>query len=330
MTTRHIVPRADGEGGLGREAKKWGEVWADFINGFLVSQTPGAETIPAANTDGKLSLAWLPTDTAPKPGTIPVADGTGKLDSGWLPASAGGGGASDTTILQSAEIMHTTESSYETLYTGTFLHIPRSFVSSLALYVDRAVSDGATGRIRASVTDGTTNVTVEGPAYTVGAIDKITLDCASLDSTKPWTITLDARTAGAGTVTISRVKLQASPSDPLSAPPVLCGEPCTISGPTWASAGGGTIATGTPLDGAGRILLYGAATLTGSSGNADIKLTVSGRTQTVSEIETIATDGLFFVSAAIPDEGASRVSVSVRTTEGTVCTISAWQVHIDA
>ena len=87
MTTRHIVPRADGEGGLGREAKKWGEVWADFINGFLVSQTPGIDTIPAANADGKLSLAWLPTDTAPKPGTIPVADGSGKLDLAWMQTS---------------------------------------------------------------------------------------------------------------------------------------------------------------------------------------------------------------------------------------------------
>ena len=87
MATRHIVPRADGEGGLGREAKKWGEVWADFINGFLVSQTPGAGAIPVADESGKLDLAWMQTSTEPAPGAVPIADGTGKIAAGWVPMS---------------------------------------------------------------------------------------------------------------------------------------------------------------------------------------------------------------------------------------------------
>ena len=42
MATRYIVPREDGEGGLGRESKRWGEVNANEIK---------AEDIVASNID---------------------------------------------------------------------------------------------------------------------------------------------------------------------------------------------------------------------------------------------------------------------------------------
>ena len=42
MATRYIVPRVDGEGGLGRESKRWGEVNANEIK---------AEDIVASNID---------------------------------------------------------------------------------------------------------------------------------------------------------------------------------------------------------------------------------------------------------------------------------------
>jgi len=41
MATRYIVPREDGEGGLGREGKKWGKIYANEINSPTIDAING-------------------------------------------------------------------------------------------------------------------------------------------------------------------------------------------------------------------------------------------------------------------------------------------------
>ena len=44
MATKNIVPRADGEGSLGRAAKQWGDAQIKKINGRTPSEFVAAET----------------------------------------------------------------------------------------------------------------------------------------------------------------------------------------------------------------------------------------------------------------------------------------------
>ena len=107
MATRNIVPRADGEGQLGKAGKRWAEVNAAKINGSPTTATPTAGAIPVADGSGKLDLAWMQTSSEPAPDTVPIAGPTGKLDVGWLPSGGSSGGSSvmltlvHTTIPQS-------------------------------------------------------------------------------------------------------------------------------------------------------------------------------------------------------------------------------------
>ena len=87
MATRNIVPRADGEGQLGKAGKRWAEVNATKINGSPTTATPTAGAIPVADESGKLDLAWMKASTEPAPGAVPIADGTGKIAAGWVPMS---------------------------------------------------------------------------------------------------------------------------------------------------------------------------------------------------------------------------------------------------
>lgn len=92
MATRNIVPRADDEGQLGKEGKRWAEVNATKINatkinGSPTTATPTAGAIPVADESGKLDLAWMKASTEPAPGAVPISDGTGKIAAGWVPMS---------------------------------------------------------------------------------------------------------------------------------------------------------------------------------------------------------------------------------------------------
>jgi hypothetical protein len=73
---------------------------ADMVDGFHANQTPSANTIPVANSDGKLDASWLPAisgtssdadmvdgfhaNQTPAANTIPVADATGKISPKWI------------------------------------------------------------------------------------------------------------------------------------------------------------------------------------------------------------------------------------------------------
>ncbi len=59
MSTPNLVPRVDGEGSLGREDKRWGDVQTLLINGRTVTPTPTANAIPAGDENGKLGSDWI-------------------------------------------------------------------------------------------------------------------------------------------------------------------------------------------------------------------------------------------------------------------------------
>lgn len=60
MATRNIVPRADGEGQLGKAGKRWAEVNAAKINGSPTTATPTAGAIPISDGTGKIAAGWVP------------------------------------------------------------------------------------------------------------------------------------------------------------------------------------------------------------------------------------------------------------------------------
>ena len=70
MATRYIVPREDGEGGLGRESKRWGEVNANEIKAedIVASKINAGAVNVAVNEIIKSSTATL--TTAEVKGTI--------------------------------------------------------------------------------------------------------------------------------------------------------------------------------------------------------------------------------------------------------------------
>jgi hypothetical protein len=69
---------------------------ADTVDTYHASQTPTADTIPVADSTGKIDSGWLPStldaDTVdtyhasqtPAPNTIPVANATGKISPEWI------------------------------------------------------------------------------------------------------------------------------------------------------------------------------------------------------------------------------------------------------
>jgi hypothetical protein len=329
MATRNIVPRADGEGGLGKPAKKWGDVYVDRINGASTSATPTATAIPVSGADGKLATSWLPSSVTPAPDTMPIAGPSGKLASGWLPPSAGGSGASMLTLFHTMQVMETDEAEgYEDLYEGAFIARSAWRSAVMELLVERDVTAGGTGRVRVTLSDGTSTVTEEGPAYTVGAVDVFTLDGAALSDGAVWTLTVSARTYGAGTARITRVKLLAPPADSLAPLPVALGVGGTVSGSTWGELGSGTMLGGEGADGGCMVLLSGSAVLSGTGG-ATVRCSVWAGSEKNETCTEIVASGVFLLGVSYPDApGSVSFRIEGRTEAGTTLELPVWQLDI--
>jgi hypothetical protein len=61
---------------------------ADTVDGFHASQTPSPNTIPVADSTGKIDTGWLNLNISqtPTPNAIPQANVNGKINTGWFPS----------------------------------------------------------------------------------------------------------------------------------------------------------------------------------------------------------------------------------------------------
>ena len=101
MTTRNIVPRADGEGSLGTDTKKWGAVYAEDIHGDL---TGNADTATNATNDGngnEIATTYLPLSGGTVSGTVTFSIGTAlrrSNENGLLVITGGFSGGATITL----------------------------------------------------------------------------------------------------------------------------------------------------------------------------------------------------------------------------------------
>ena len=127
MATRAIVPRADNEGSLGTESKRWNNIQTEKLNDVEMPIDPptiedagkslclnfdgsgyeyrnsnllplitenDANKILAVKSDSS-DTEWVVADyvptssttTTPTASSIPIADSGGKIDDGWIPAT---------------------------------------------------------------------------------------------------------------------------------------------------------------------------------------------------------------------------------------------------
>ena len=326
MATRNIVPRADGEGQLGKEGKRWAEVNAAKVNGSSVGQTPIAGGIPVAGDDGKLDLAWMQTSSEPAPNTVPIAGPTGKLDVGWLPSGGSSGGSSSATITIFHDMRRfvATTSEYETLCEGRFVPDLGNHAATVNAFILRS----GTGRIKVSLSDGTTSVQSKGPAYVGEEIDMHILDGSSLDNTLPWTFAVAGK-GGGDPAFVDRIKLCADPVNVLSCPIMAIGCGASVCGPGWLPIGSMGLVRGGAVDGSSSLIVMGRADLS-AAGTASIRIKARvGEVSVASDPITISESGLFRGRCPVPESyGDMVVSIEGGTTNGVVLSVPVWQVML--
>ena len=107
MATRNIVPRADKEGKLGTQDKKWAEVNADTINAATKIDAPNIVDKSAFEAKGDIlvaSGAGAPDNlSVGSDGNVLIADSNSPLGVKWGTVS-GGGGASSLGDLSDVDI----------------------------------------------------------------------------------------------------------------------------------------------------------------------------------------------------------------------------------
>ena len=98
MATRNIVPRADGEGKLGTQDKKWAEVNADTINAATKIDAPNIVDKSAFKAKGDIlvaSGAGAPAKlSVGSDGKVLIADSNSSLGVKWGTVREGGGASS--------------------------------------------------------------------------------------------------------------------------------------------------------------------------------------------------------------------------------------------
>ena len=329
-------------------------VWTFYFN-FLYTQVPFtllADTFSSYSGHGGKVLAVKSDESGLEPVAFPVASTavagiaraatlaevqagtqTNTFVSPKTLVDAGVGGSSGTmyTVFHSTEDRSTTSATFDPLYSGSFVANSAWHGSTLTCYIVRA---GA-GQLRVTVSDGTTTVTVDGTVFTAAGTDKVSVSCATLATNVVWTFTVFAL-ASSGTVTLSRIKVVASPQDALMPHVCALGAGGSTNMTTWAQLASCTILpTALQPDGKAGLILSGGVTLTGATG-AEVRVTVSGTvgevTTTTSATATVSASGVSRLSCPYPAVAAVVMSVRIdgRITAGSgTLALPVWQLNME-
>lgn len=248
-----------------------------------------------------------------------------------LDARPSGGGTLVLTLAHTTEAQSTTSATYEDLYVGRVIARRAWHADRLSVLVQRS---GA-GQVRATLSDGTHQVQVEGAAFAAAGVDALALNGSTLDDNAVWTLTL-AALASTGTVALSRIKCTADPADALSPPLVASGAGGNTNGTTWVELAAATILpTALQPDGRSGVILSGAVTLTGATG-AEIRVTVTGATggtvTSTSATATVAASGVVRLDCVYPAVAAPVMAVRIegRITAGSgSLSLPTWQLNME-
>jgi hypothetical protein len=193
------------------------------------------------------------------------------------------------------------------------------------------VARSGSGRVKLSLSDGTTTVSAETDEFSGSGIDVLSLDTSTLEDGSVWDFDVSAKTTDTS-ASIDRLKVLADPVNEFSPVLALSGAGNSTNSTSFVElASGYFMAAGINVDSSGGIVALCDLDL-GSASGAELRVTITSGGSSESATLSVSSSGVKEIRCPYPSVAASvascRVEGRVTSGSGTI-SLRHYQVCIE-